>query len=931
VRKVVVEEMSENKYVYYFGETRTDGGREMKELLGGKGANLAEMTRIGLPVPPGFTITTEACDLFNKADGDWPEGMEEQVRENLRTLEEENGRKLGDPSDPLLVSVRSGAAISMPGMMDTVLNLGLNAETLKGLAEKTGNPRFAWDSFRRFIQMFGDVVMGVSHAKFEAELQAVKDEKGVELDTELDVEDLKKVADRYKDLYSRELGEEFPSDPWNQLRLAIDAVFGSWSNPRAIRYREINEISGLLGTAVNVQTMVFGNMGESSGTGVAFTRDPATGRNEFYGEYLMNAQGEDVVAGIRTPKPIKTMSETNHEAYEQLLEVREKLEQHYRDMQDLEFTIMDGKLYILQTRTGKRTVFAALNMAVDMEQEGLIDRRTAIGRVSSQNFNQLFAPVLDQKGKKEADLLTTGLNASPGGACGKVVFTADDAEEWAEKGEDVILCRQETSPEDIGGMAVAKGILTARGGMTSHAAVVARGMGTPCVAGAGELAIDSSAKKITAGDVTISEGDVIAIDGYTGRVYADEVAVEPSEIVQVLHGNMSREDSELFRKYSMLVGWADDVRRLGVRTNADTPKDTEMAVLFGAEGIGLCRTEHMFFEGERIISFRKMILVAEKVKRLRERIEAGNGDVESLERELEAPLSTYNQALEELLPLQRQDFEGIFRALDGRPCTVRLLDPPLHEFLPKEEDGQREMAEVMGISPEQVRQTVESLEEFNPMMGHRGCRLGLIYPEVSDMQVRAIMEAAISVSDDGVEVHPEIMIPLVGHWKELDIARNRAQKVIDSVLEEHGKSDSDIHYRIGTMIEVPRASVTADQVAEVADFFSFGTNDLTQMGCGFSRDDSGAFLQDYVAMGIYERDPFASIDVDGVGGLVEIAVRKGRSKKKDLKLGVCGEHGGDPASIRFFNRVGLDYVSCSPYRVPVARLAAAQAVLEDEE
>ncbi|MGM0628395.1 MAG: pyruvate, phosphate dikinase, partial [Candidatus Fermentibacterota bacterium] len=672
--------MSENKYVYYFGETRTDGGRELKELLGGKGANLAEMTRIGLPVPPGFTITTEACDLFNKADGDWPAGMEEQVRENLRTLEEENGRRLGDPSDPLLVSVRSGAAISMPGMMDTVLNLGLNAETLKGLAEKTGNPRFAWDSFRRFIQMFGDVVMGISHAKFEAELQAVKDEKGVELDTELDLEDLKKVADRYKDLYSRELGEEFPSDPWKQLRLAIDAVFGSWSNPRAIRYREINEISGLLGTAVNVQTMVFGNMGESSGTGVAFTRDPATGRNEFYGEYLMNAQGEDVVAGTRTPKPIKTMSETNNEAYEQLLKVRKKLEQHYRDMQDLEFTIMEGKLYILQTRTGKRTVFAALNMAVDMEEEGLIDRNTAILRVPPMSFNQLFAPVLDQQGKKEADLLTTGLNASPGGACGKVVFTADEAEEWAGRGENVILCRQETSPEDIGGMAVAKGILTARGGMTSHAAVVARGMGTPCVAGAGELTIDSSSKKITAGDVTISEGDVIAIDGYTGQVYADEVAVEPSEIVQVLNGNMSREDSDLFRKYSMLVGWADDVRRLGVRTNADTPKDTEMAVLFGAEGIGLCRTEHMFFEGERIISFRKMILVAEKVKRLRERIEAGNGDVESLKGELKAPLSTYNQALEELLPLQRKDFEGIFRALDGRPCTVRLLDPPLHEF-----------------------------------------------------------------------------------------------------------------------------------------------------------------------------------------------------------------------------------------------------------
>ena len=922
--------MSEKKFVYYFGETRTDGGREMKELLGGKGANLAEMTRIGLPVPPGFTITTEACDLFNKADGDWPKGMEEQVRSNLKTLEEENGRKLGDPSDPLLVSVRSGAAISMPGMMDTVLNLGLNAETLEGLARKTGNPRFAWDSYRRFVQMFGDVVMGIAHSKFEAELQAVKDEKGVELDTELDLDDLKKVVESYKSLYSRELGQEFPSDPWEQLKLSIDAVFGSWSNPRAIRYREINEIRGLLGTAVNVQTMVFGNMGESSGTGVAFTRDPATGQNEFYGEYLMNAQGEDVVAGIRTPKPIKTMSETNNDAYKQLLEVRGKLEQHYRDMQDVEFTIMDGKLYILQTRTGKRTVFAALNMAVDMEEEGLIDRNTAILRVPSQNFNQLFAPVLDQEGKKSAKLLTTGLNASPGGACGRIVFTADDAEAWADRGENVILCRQETSPEDIGGMAVAKGILTARGGMTSHAAVVARGMGTPCVAGAGELSIDSSAGRMVCGDIQLSEGDVIAIDGFTGQVYADEVAVEPSEIVQVLRGKMKKEDSQLFAKYSRLVGWADEVRRLGVRTNADTPRDTEMAVLFGAEGIGLCRTEHMFFEGDRIVSFRKMILVAEKVKKLREKIDAG-GDTEALEKELEAPLATYEQALKELLPLQRGDFEGIFRALDGRPCTVRLLDPPLHEFLPGDDEGQREMAEVMNIPVEQVHQTVESLDEFNPMMGHRGCRLGLIYPEVSDMQVRAIMEAAIKVSDEGVEVHPEIMIPLVGHWKELDIARNRAQKVIDQVLAEKGKSQDDIDYRIGTMIEVPRAAITADQVAEVADFFSFGTNDLTQMGCGFSRDDSGAFLQDYVSMGIYERDPFASIDVDGVGGLVDIAVRKGRSRKKDLKVGVCGEHGGDPASIRFFNAVGLDYVSCSPYRVPVARLAAAQTIQEDEE
>ncbi len=922
--------MNSDKYVYYFGESGTDGGREMKELLGGKGANLAEMTRIGLPVPPGFTITTEACQLFSRLDGDWPEGMEEQVREALSRLEEENGRELGDPSDPLLVSVRSGAAISMPGMMDTVLNLGLNTDTLKGLAERSGNPRFAWDSYRRFVQMFGDVVMGVPHGEFERELQAVKDDRGVELDTELGENDLKEVVDRFLALYTRHIGEDFPQDPWEQLRLSINAVFGSWNNPRAIRYRELNEIRGLLGTAVNVQTMVFGNMGESSGTGVCFTRDPATGRNELYGEYLMNAQGEDVVAGTRTPRPIATMRDADPAAYDRLMEIRGILESHYRDMQDVEFTIMDGRLYILQTRTGKRTVFAALNMAVDMEEEGLIDRATAVMRVPSLGFNQLFAPVLDQQGKKSARLLTKGLNASPGGACGRAVFTAEEAESWAARGEDVILCRQETSPEDIGGMAVARGILTARGGMTSHAAVVARGMGKPCVAGAGELRIDSPERRMTCGDAVIEEGDVIALDGFVGEVYAGEVSVEPSEIVQVLRGNMAEEDSELFAKYSMLVGWADDARRLGVRTNADTPKDTEMAVLFGAEGIGLCRTEHMFFEGDRIVSFRKLILVAERVRRLRRRLEAATGDTSAIERELERPLSVYDEALEELLPLQRGDFEGIFRALEGRPCTVRLLDPPLHEFLPSDEAGQAETARVMGITAGEVRETVESLEEFNPMMGHRGCRLGLSYPEVSDMQVRAIMEAAINVSREGIEVHPEIMIPLVGHWMELDISRRRAQEVIDRVLSENGLSSGDIDYRIGTMIEVPRAAVTADRVAEYADFFSFGTNDLTQMGCGFSRDDSGEFLADYVSMGIYDRDPFASIDVAGVGGLVELAVERGRSRKPDLKIGVCGEHGGDPPSIRFFDRAGLDYVSCSPYRVPVARLAAAQAALSPE-
>ncbi len=919
------------KYVYYFGSTKTDGDRSMKQLLGGKGANLAEMTKIDMPVPPGFTISTETCDAFNKAGSAWPAGLDEQIRESISILEAELGQKFGDKTNPLLVSVRSGAAVSMPGMMDTVLNLGLNEETLEGISRRSGNARFAWDSYRRFMQMFGDVVMDIPHHDFERALDSVKKEKGVKLDTDLGLDDLKEVVSLYRKIYHDAIGSDFPTDPWEQLKLSINAVFSSWNNTRAIRYREINEIRGLIGTAVNVQAMVFGNMGEESGTGVCFTRDPANGENVFYGEYLMDAQGEDVVAGIRTPLPIATLGEKDERSYKGLLDLRERLEAHYLDMQDIEFTIENGRLYILQTRTGKRTVFAALNMAVDMAEEGLIDKKEAVMRVPAQQFNQLFAPILGTDGKASANLLTKGLNASPGGACGKAVFTAETAEEWKARGEEVILCRLETSPEDIGGMVAAKGILTARGGMTSHAAVVARGMGVPCVSGADELHIDSDSATMVCNGFTVKEGDIIAIDGFTGEVFSGEVKVRPSEIVQVLHGNLKAEDSILFRNYEKLVAWADEIRRMDVRTNADSPRDTEMAVLFGAQGIGLCRTEHMFFEGDRIIPFRKFILVADDVKKIQEKIASGTGDAAVLEAELQIPLSQYNEAISELLPLQRGDFEGIFRALDGRPCNIRLLDPPLHEFLPHDTGGHSEMADVMGVSIETVALKVESLHEFNPMMGHRGCRLGLIYPEVADMQVRAIMEAAIKVADEGITVLPEIMIPLVGNVKELTIAREMAQKVVDAVLSEHGKASDYIKYQIGTMIEIPRAALTADQVAQKADFFSFGTNDLTQMCCGFSRDDAGKFLGEYVRMGIYERDPFASLDIPGVGRLVEIAVDLGRKAKPGLKLGVCGEHGGDPASIKFFNSVGLDYVSCSPYRVPVARLAAAQAVLEAEQ
>lgn len=921
--------MNNKKYIYFFGGDVAEGNREMKELLGGKGANLSEMTSIGIPVPPGFTLTTEACAVFNELGSDWPDGLENEVRANISKLEELTGKKFGSTTNPLLVSVRSGAAVSMPGMMDTVLNLGLNKDTLIAIAEKSGNMRFAWDSYRRFLQMFGDVVMDVPHHDFEEILQNMKDARGVDLDTQLSADDLKELADKYFVLYEDKIGAPFPEDPWEQLKLSINAVFGSWNNDRAIKYRKLNDIKGLIGTAVNIQTMVFGNLGEDSGTGVCFTRNPSNGENKFYGEYLMNAQGEDVVAGIRTPKPISTLEDVDPDAYAELIDIRRRLETHYRDMQDVEFTIEDGKLYILQTRTGKRTIFAALNIAVDMAAEGLIDSKTAVLRVPAGEFSKLFAPVLDEGGKKAATKLTRGLNASPGGACGEIAFSADEAEKMAAEGKAVILCRKETSPEDIGGMAISKGILTSRGGMTSHAAVVARGMGVPCVAGAGELVIDSGSKKITCSDVVLGTGDIIAIDGFTGEVFAGEVKVSPSEILQISLGGGEAEGSVLFKNYSKLMKWADEFRRLGVRTNAETPNDTKTAVAFGAEGIGLCRTEHMFFEGDRITAFRRLILVAEEVKDLRDRINAG-GTIGELEKKLEAPLKEYNEALAELLPVQRGDFEGIFRVLDGLPCTVRLLDPPLHEFLPHDAAGQEEVAVALGVTPEKVRATIEKLHEFNPMLGHRGCRLGLTYPEISDMQVRAIMEAALNCLDDGIPVLPEIMIPLVGHPLELKICRERAQVEIDKVFTERGKSPDCIDYKIGTMIEIPRACIAAEEIAEYAEFYSFGTNDLTQMGCGFSRDDAGKFLGDYVSMGIYEKDPFASLDQAGIGGLVTLAVDRGRKAKPNLKIGVCGEHGGDPDSIDFFDKAGLDYVSCSPYRVPIARLAAAQVFLREE-
>ena len=871
------------KRVYFFGGGTAEGNGQMRELLGGKGANLAEMTLLGIPVPPGFTITTEMCTAYYALGKRWPEGLEEEIKANLKRLEDVMGARFGDPSNPLLVSVRSGARVSMPGMMDTILNLGLNDETVQGLIRRTGNPRFAWDSYRRFVHMYGDVVLGVPHEEFEALIDRMKEEKGVTHDTELDADDLKRLTEQYKELVLKKTGKPFPSDPWEQLRGAINAVFESWNTPRAVRYRELHDIPNDWGTAVNVQAMVFGNLGNTSGTGVAFTRNPSTGEKEFYGEFLLNAQGEDVVAGIRTPEPISRLKELMPDVFAQLEDIYRRLEQHYKDMQDIEFTVQEGKLYMLQTRSGKRTAQAAVRIAVEMVEEGLIDERTAVMRVPPAQLDQLLHKQIDPNAKVE--VLTKGLPASPGAAVGRIVFNAEDAEAWAARGESVILVRRETSPEDIGGMHAAAGILTSRGGMTSHAAVVARGMGKCCVAGASELRVDEENKQLIINGRVFKEGDWITINGSTGEVIA---------------GRVKLVDPELSGHFAKLMEWADQFRALKVRTNADTPEDAKKAREFGAEGIGLCRTEHMFFGEERIKAMREMILAKDAEAR--------------------------RKALDKLLPYQREDFYGIFKAMDGLPVTIRLLDPPLHEFLPHDEELIQELAQEMGVSPDEVKAKVVSLQEFNPMLGHRGCRLAITYPEIYEMQTRAIFEAAAQLKAEGGNPIPEVMIPLVGTVQELKILKARIREVADQVLAEKGVS---IPYTIGTMIEVPRAALVADKIAQEADFFSFGTNDLTQMTFGFSRDDMGTFLPAYLEQGILEKDPFMTLDQSGVGQLVEIGTQRGRSANPNLKVGICGEHGGDPESVKFCHRVGMDYVSCSPYRVPIARLAAAQANLEN--
>ncbi len=886
--------MAKAKYVYFFGGGSAEGNATMKQLLGGKGANLAEMTNLGVPVPPGFTISTEVCEAYYENNRKYPVGLDEQLKANLGKLEKLMGKKLGDAKDPLLVSVRSGAAVSMPGMMDTILNLGLNDKAVVGLAEKTGNERFAWDAYRRFIQMFGNVAKGVPHDAFEDILESVKKAKKVEEDTDLDAEDLKKIVARYEKVYEKHLGQKFPQDPAKQLQAAIDAVFGSWNNPRAIKYRSLNDIRNLKGTAVNVQSMVFGNFGDGSGTGVCFTRDPSTGKNQFYGEYLMNAQGEDVVAGIRTPMKITTLKRQNAKIYDELVAHKNNLEKHYRDIQDMEFTIQQGELYILQTRNAKRTGSAAVKAAVDMAKEKLITPEEAVARVEPQQLDQLLHPMIDPNNKKSASVLAKGLNASPGAAVGKIVFTADEAEIWASHGEKVLLVRRETSPEDIGGMAVAQGILTSTGGMTSHAAVVARGMGAPCVAGCKALSISGTAMRV--GDKTFKEGDWITIDGTTGEVFEGSLDLVTPKITSDLNTFLKWTDQ--IRKAAVRKG----MKKTGfvVRTNADKPEDAKIARSFGAEGIGLCRTEHMFFGEKELIAFQEMIV-------------ADN-------------LEARKKALSKLLPYQKKDFKGIFQAMAGLPVTIRLLDPPLHEFVPKTPAETKELAGKLGVSPAKLKREIEGLHELNPMLGHRGCRLGITYPEIYDMQVEAIMSAACEVAKKGVKVLPEIMIPLVGTYRELEVLRANAERVAAATVT---KMKAKVKYTIGTMIEIPRAALTADEVAQYADFFSFGTNDLTQMTFGYSRDDVGSFVPEYIEQEILERDPFQSLDQTGVGQLIAIAAEKGRSIKPDLKMGICGEHGGDPASIDFCYRTNLDYVSCSPYRVPIARLAAAQAVINN--
>ncbi|GHV95745.1 pyruvate, phosphate dikinase [Spirochaetia bacterium] len=884
--------MAKQQNVYFFGNGKAEGDARMKEALGGKGANLAEMTNLGIPVPPGFTISTGVCAAYYENKEKYPAGIKEEVEAGLRRLEQVMKKKLGDPDDPLLVSVRSGAAVSMPGMMDTILNLGMNDKAVNGLARKTGNPRFAWDAYRRFIQMYGDVVMGVEHDHFEEALSAVKKAKNVELDTALSAADLEKLVTAYKQIVKKNTGKDFPQAPLDQLWGAINAVFGSWMNERAITYRRLNDIKSLIGTAVNVQSMVFGNFGEDSGTGVCFSRDPSTGINEFYGEYLMNAQGEDVVAGIRTPEKIATLAKRNPVIYKQLVGIKNRLEKHFKDMQDLEFTVQQGVLFLLQTRNGKRAGTAAVKCAVDMVAEGLIDKNTAILRVSPAHLDQLLHPMIDPAAIKQAKSITKGLNASPGAAAGRIVFTAKDAENWHERGEKVLLVRKDTSPEDIGGMVVSQGVLTSTGGMTSHAAVVARGMGTPCVAGAKGVSVQNGTAVI--GGKTYNEGEWLTIDGSTGDVYEGRMALVAPSISK---------DMTTFLK------WCDEVRAKAVRggvkgfdirTNADQPDDAKRAFDFGAQGVGLCRTEHMFFDKEKLIHFRAMIVA----------------DTEE-ERKIQ---------LKKILPLQQKDFFGIFKAMEGRPVTIRLLDPPLHEFVPHTKEEVDELAAHLNVSPATLQPKIDRLVEANPMLGHRGCRLAVTYPEIYDMQVEALALAAVECVKAKIPVHPEIMIPIVVTARELKLLRPNAEKILEKVFAAAGVK---VPVKIGTMIEVPRAALRAAHIARYADFFSFGTNDLTQMTFAFSRDDVASFLPVYLQKNVLDVDPFKSIDEDGVGGLMELAIRDGRSVKPDLKIGICGEHGGDPATIDFCYRAGLSYVSCSPFRVPLARLAGAQAVINN--
>ncbi|HDL65152.1 MAG TPA: pyruvate, phosphate dikinase [Proteobacteria bacterium] len=908
------------KYVYFFGGGKAEGKTEMKELLGGKGANLAEMANIGIPVPPGFTVSTDACAYYSEHGHKYPSGMNSQVKKNLARLEKLIGKKLGAAHDPLLVSVRSGAAVSMPGMMDTVLNLGMNDRSVLGFIEKTGNERAGWDSYRRFVDMFGDVVMGPStgltHHDFEIELTRIKKKYKAADDTDLTADQLKELVEKYKEVYKKHVKKPFPQNPMEQLRLSINAVFGSWDSDRAVKYRKINQITGLKGTAVNVQAMVFGNMGESSGTGVGFTRNPANGDRQPMGEYLINAQGEDVVAGIRTPAPISEMprekSPVWKRVYRELRAIMKKLEEHYRDMQDVEFTIQEGKLFMLQTRTGKRTGLAAVKIACDMVREKLITPRQAISRIEGDHLAQLLFPIFDPK--EEAAAARKGLNkayglpAGPGAACGRVVFTAEEAERVLEKDKSarLILVRRETSPEDVGGMWAAQGVLTSTGGMTSHAAVVARGWGKCCVAGAGVVNIDYTKNQFTIGKTVVKAGQFISLNGSTGAIYCDnrkgvDIPTTSSPVVAaVVDGAAWARKHPIYKLYRKVSAWADEFRKMGVRTNADTPADAAAARAFGAEGIGLCRTEHMFFAPERILAVREFILADDEKSR--------------------------KKAIKKLLPYQRKDFEGIFKAMRGLPVTIRLLDPPLHEFVPHEAKEQKELARVLGISPRKVADRVKALHEMNPMLGHRGCRLSISYPELCVMQTRAIIEAACRVAKKKIKVLPEIMVPLIGTSAEFDYLEEIIRTTADEIIEQKGVK---IKYLVGTMIEIPRACLVADKVARLAEFFSFGTNDLTQMTFGYSRDDAGVFLPDYLEKKILPGDPFEALDQEGVGVLVEIAIERGRSVRPDLKVGICGEHGGEPSSVKFCYRVGMNYVSCSPFRVPIARLAAAQAAIEE--